>query len=360
MTRLVFVTQTLDADHPSLAQTLDLVRALARRSGELVVLCQSVGGQPDLPPNVRVRVFGAPTRAGRGLALLRALFSELRRRPRPDAVLAHMVPLYVLLTAPVAHLLGVRIGLWYTHWHASRSLRLAARLADVVLSVDSRSFPLPSSNVQGIGHAIDVEAFSPGGERPPHERLRLLALGRTARWKGYDTMLSGLEQALAAGIDAELEIRGPQLTPDEKAHAAELREAIESSALLAGRVRIEPPLARAELPALLRSADALLSATQPRASQTLDKVVYEAAACGVPVLASNAALADFLGGLPLELSFAPRDAQQLSERLVELAAAPTETRAAVGAELRRRVVAGHSVAAWADAVTRIVAAEGRE
>ena len=41
--RLVFVTQTLDAEHPALAQTLDLVDALAARSDELVVLCASVG-----------------------------------------------------------------------------------------------------------------------------------------------------------------------------------------------------------------------------------------------------------------------------------------------------------------------------
>ena len=68
---------------------------------------------------------------------------------------------------------------------------------------------------------------------------------------------------------------------------------------LRDRVRIEPPLPRDELPALLAGADALLSATQPRGSETLDKVVYEAAACEVPVVASNAALKEFLDGLPL-------------------------------------------------------------
>ena len=67
----------------------------------------------------------------------------------------------------------------------------------------------------------------------------------------------------------------------------------------------EPAVARDTLPALLAGADALLSATQPRRTETLDKVVYEAAACEVPVVASNAALTEFLGGLPLELSFSP-------------------------------------------------------
>jgi glycosyltransferase involved in cell wall biosynthesis len=352
--RLVFVTQALDAEHPVLAQTLDLVRALAERSEELLVLCLARDGDPELPPNVRVRVFGGGTRLGRGARFVAALTAELHRRPRPDAVLAHMVPLFLVLAAPLAKLSGVRLLLWYTHWHASRTLRAATTLADAVLSVDRRSFPLDSPKVRGIGHAVDVERFTPVTTRASGGRLRLLALGRTARWKGYDTMLTALERVLSERLDVELELRGPQLTLDERAHAGELQARIAASDLLRRRVRIEPPLPRAELPALLAGADALLSATQPRGSETLDKVVYEAAACGVPVLASNAALEEFLGGLPLRLSFPPRDAETLAARIAELAAASADDRAATGAELRRRVVARHSLATWADAVAEAV------
>ena len=61
--RLIFVTQTIDADHPNLAQTIDLVRALAARCGEIVVLTDRVR-RHDLPANVSFRTFGARTRAG--------------------------------------------------------------------------------------------------------------------------------------------------------------------------------------------------------------------------------------------------------------------------------------------------------
>jgi glycosyltransferase involved in cell wall biosynthesis len=358
--RLVFVTQTLDADHPVLAQTLDLVQALAARSEELVVLCASTGRQPELPANVRVRVFGGGSRLGRGARFARMIAGELRRRPRPDAVLAHMVPLFLVLAAPLAKPLGTRLLLWYTHWHAGRTLRLATSLADLALSVDRRSFPVSSPKVRGIGHAIDVERFAPAPAREPSSSLRLLALGRTARWKGYDTMLAALERATAAGLDARLEIRGPQLTDDERLHRQELEAAIAGSGLLRERVRIEPSLPRNKLPALLAASDALLSATQPLGSETLDKVVYEAAACGVPVLASNVALYEFLGNLPIELRFPVRDADRLAALLLELSAASPDARAATGAELRRRVVAGHSVDSWADAVAAAVAGPGPE
>ncbi len=125
-------------------------------------------------------------------------------------------------------------------------------------------------------------------------------------------------------------------------------------------MRIEPPVPREEIPAALRSADALVSATQPRESETLDKVVYEAAACGVPVVASNAALQEFLGGLPVGLGFPPGDAGALARVLRDLDAAGPAERRQIGLELRRRVVEQHSLEAWADAVAAIVTSTGRE
>ena len=357
--RLLFVTQTIDADHPALAQTIDRVRALAARCEAVVVLCDSVG-RHDLPGNVELHTFAAGSRAGRGLRFVRAAAAQLRGSRRPDAVLVHMVPLFLLLVAPLAKPARVPLFLWYTHWNASRSLRAATRLADVVLSVDRRSFPLATPKLQATGHAIDVGRFRPAEVGRPDGPLRLLALGRMARWKGYETMLEGFRLAVGRGLDAELELRGPTMTDDERAHQTELERTIAGSAELRGRVRIEPPLPRVEIPGLLQSADALLSATQPQAGETLDKVVYEAAACGVPVVASNEALREFVTGLPLELLFPARDAEALAEILLALAVAGSEERRQAGLELRRRVVEQHSVESWADAVAELMAVRKRE
>ena len=84
--------------------------------------------------------------------------------------------------------------LWYTHWHAGRSLRLATRLADAVLSVDTASFPLRTPKLRAIGHAIDVDAFAPLRRARREGPIRLLAFGRTARWKGLATLLDAFER----------------------------------------------------------------------------------------------------------------------------------------------------------------------
>jgi glycosyltransferase involved in cell wall biosynthesis len=354
--RLVFVTQVVDADHPALAQTVDVVGALATRYERVEVLCDRVG-RHELPASVGFRTFAAGTKPGRGLRFERALAASLREKP--DAILVHMVPTFLTLAWPFAKARRVPLLLWYTHWHASRSLRLATRLADRILSVDRRSFPLDSPKVRGIGHAVDTARFRPrGSERHDASAvggpLRLLALGRFARWKGYGTMLDGLSLALADGLDATLELRGPTLTDDERSHRAELAARIAADPQLADRIVLAQPVVRDEIPELLDSADALLSATEPRGAETLDKVVYEAAACGVPVVASNTALAEFLDGLPVELRFRARDAEDLARALVALAAAGPDARAVAGAELRRRVERSHSLDSWAGAVVGAV------
>jgi len=357
--RLVVLTQVVDADHPALAQTVDILEALSRRCEEVVVVCDHVG-RHELPTNVRLRTFGSASRAGRGLAFERVLADELvPGARRPGAVLAHMIPMFVTLAAPLCKTLRIPLGLWYTHWNADRSLRVATRLADVLLSVDRRSFPLESPKVRGIGHAIDVRRFPlPGGPKVHDGPLRLLALGRMTAWKGYTTMLAALELATTQGLDATLEIRGPALTASEQAHLEELRRTVAESPVLRERVVLAAPIARDAIPALLRRSDVLLSATQPEGSETLDKVVYEAGAAGVPVLSSNVALDEFLAGLPVQLRFRRRDPADLARALLEIDAAGPAVRASVGDELRRRVATGHSVESWADAVLRELAARG--
>jgi glycosyltransferase involved in cell wall biosynthesis len=353
--RLLFVTQTLDADHPVLAHTLGLVTALAARADEVVVLCGRVG-RHDLPANVRIRSFEADSRVRRGLRFLRAV---ARESGRTDAVLAHMVPLFLLLAAPVAAARRSRLLLWYTQGHAGRTLRLATRVAHVVLSADAQSFPLRTDKVRAIGHAIDVERFSPAPGGPPDARpLRLVALGRYAPVKGYATMLHGFGDAVEAGADLTLEIRGPELTEVDPLHRAELARMVASSPTLRDRVVLGGPVAHADVPGLLRAADALVSTTEPPGATTFDKVVCEAGACGLPVIATNSG--DLLDGLPLPLHVRPRDRAGLAAALVALAAGTPAERAAVGGELRRRVVAGHSLDSWADAVIAAVAAESRQ
>ena len=333
--KVIFVTQEVDPASPVLGATVAKLRALAARVDEVVVLADRAVAEA-LPENCRVHLFRSRWKGGRGLRFEAALARELR--PRPAAVVAHMCPIYAVLAAPVARPLGVRVLLWFTHWKASRLLRLAERASTAVATVEPRSFPLPSAKVHAIGHGIDVAEFH-CADRLSRNGFQLLSLARTSPAKGLETIVRGV--ALVPHV--HLVQHGPSLTEEERRHRGEL-ESLVAELGVGDRVEIGDPVPRSAVPALLGGADALVN--NMRAGAT-DKAVYEAAAACLPVLASNPALDGFL---PDGMRFERDDPETLAVRLRELASAD---RAALGRELRARVEREHSVENWADRIVEL-------
>jgi len=319
MRKLVFCTQRLDPGDPVLAATVPMVRALAARVDDLVVLCDTATIELDA---VRVREFGAPTQLLRGARFEAALARELPC----DGVVAHMVPLYAVLAAPLVRPLRIPLVLWYTHWKAHAVVRAAERACTAIASVDERSFPLRSRKVHGIGHGIDVGEFTCAAA--PEGPTRALVLGRYSPAKGLETIL---RSARDAGV--HVEAHGSDATFEEyrRALAREFPEAD-----LAG------PVPRAQLPELFGRSHVLLNNMRAGAP---DKVVYEAAASCLPVLASNPVFDDLLPG---ELRFGRDDVDGLAAKLRALDRRRRP-------ELRDVVVQRHSVEHWADGLLATVA-----
>ena len=326
MRRLVFVTQSVDPAHPVLAATIPKIRALAQRVGEVVVLAQSVGAA-QFPDNVHVRTFGASRRSQRFVQFER----ELARALPADAVVAHMIPLYVLLAAPLVRPRRIPLLLWYTHWKASAQLRAAAQLATAVVSVDRRSFPLESAKVRAIGHGIDVSEFA-CNDRSAGPRVHALVLGRYSPAKGIETILRAVRE-----VDVvDVELHGVALNELERRHRDELAKL---------GFELGDAVVRAQVPQLFARADVLVNNMEAGAP---DKVVYEAAAACLPVLASNPVFDDLFAGYPL---FFERDsASSLAARLRWFAGLGAAERAEIGRTLRRRVARSHSVDTWADGI----------
>jgi glycosyltransferase involved in cell wall biosynthesis len=326
MRRLVFLTQSVDPAHPVLAATIPKIRALAARVDEVVVLAQS-GGGVGLPSNVDVRAFGAARRPGRAWRFEH----ELAQALPADAVVAHMIPAYVVLAAPLVRPRRIPLVLWYTHWKASPTLRVAERLATAIVSVDRRSFPLESAKVRGIGHGIDVNEFA-CTDRGAHAALRALVLGRYSPAKGIETILRGVQQV--DGV--EVKLHGVALNDLERRHRGEL----EGLGFPLGDA-----VPRERVPDLFAAADVLINNMEAGAP---DKVVYEAAAACLPVLASNPVFDELFDGFPL--SFDRESPESLAERLRWLASLDDGERAKIGRTLRERVAERHSVDTWADGI----------
>ncbi len=266
MNRLVFITQSVDPDHPVLAATIPKIRALAARVDEVVVLAQQAAGRTGLPSNVDVRTFGSRSQLGRGLQFER----RLARALPADAVVAHMIPLYVVLAAPLVRPRRIPLLLWYTHWKASSQLRVAEKLATGIVSVDRRSFPLASPKVRPIGHGYRRERIRLHRPRGRHG-ARALVLGRYSPAKGIEVILRAAKEV--EGV--EVELHGVALNELERRHRREL-EAL--------GFPLGDAVPRSSVPDLFARSDVLVNNMEAGAP---DKVVYEAAAACLPVLASN-------------------------------------------------------------------------
>jgi glycosyltransferase involved in cell wall biosynthesis len=168
----------------------------------------------------------------------------------------------------------------------SRLEACIARSSDVVLAssgeelVDLARLGVPRAKARVVPCGVDPDLFSPEGpaaERGARPRL-LLAEPLTAP-DGPDLAVGALAQI----PDAELVITGgtgPADPAQDKRRRDLMRLA--KSLQVADRLVFTGPVAPDELPALLRSADLLVSAT---AYEPVGMMALQAMACGTPVVA---------------------------------------------------------------------------
>jgi glycosyltransferase involved in cell wall biosynthesis len=349
--RVVFVTQLIDPDDADLGFVVPQLRALADRVDHLTVIANEVRSLPaDLPADViSLEKERGRGRMRRGARYEAALVHSLRGRV-PAAVLAHMCPSYLTLAAPVARITRSPTILWFVHSADTWNLRVAERLAGAVITAFPNSYPRQGPKIHAIGHAIDTNAFGcTPVERSDAQPLRLVAVGRTSAYKGYDVMIRAVAEARGRGANAELRIVGPSLTPAERTYRSELHALVDAEG--EGGIRLEEGVPRGAMPALLREADVLVNATEDRSA---DKVVFEAMAVGRPVLVSSPAFAELVAPSSLPLTFRRDDPASLTSRIEALATASNADLRAIGGVLSRRVAAEHSLEHWADRVAQLV------
>ncbi len=153
-----------------------------------------------------------------------------------------------------------------------------------------------------IGNGVDRRRFS--AERQPGDReLRralglqdgpvFLSIGGVEQRKNSVGILAAFAEAFARRPDAQLVIAGGSSLLDHGAYQALFAERLAASGLPAGAVRQTGPVADADMPALYRSADALVF---PSLKEGFGLVVLEAMACGLPVVTSSIRpFTDYLG-----------------------------------------------------------------
>jgi glycosyltransferase involved in cell wall biosynthesis/phosphoheptose isomerase len=335
-----------------------LAQAMARRGAEVVVHTRrddpALPARVEMAPGVIVHhVDAGPPRALPKDDLLRympAFAQDLVRAwsaDTPDVVHAHFwmsghaallaareVPLPVIQTF---HALGVVKRRYQGDKDTSPDERfgierdLVRRADEIVATCTDEVFELlrlgaSRHRLTVVPCGVDLGLFGPDGPReaPAEGRRRLLCVGRLVERKGIGNVI----EALAELPEAELVVAGgpPAAELDGDPDVQRLRGVAERCGV-ADRVELSGRVERPDLPALLRSADAVVCAAW---YEPFGIVPLEAMACGVPVVASAVGgMIDTVVDGVTGVHVAPRDPERLAAALRGLLAQP-ERRDAIG------------------------------
>jgi glycosyltransferase involved in cell wall biosynthesis len=217
-----------------------------------------------------------------------------------------------------------------------------------------RRLGLDSDRVSVVPCGVDTGVFTPRGPVAPRgARKRLLVLGRLVERKGQEDAV----RALAAVPDAELVVVGgpPVGQLDDDPEVRRLR-ALAACLGVADRLVFTGAVARADVPAWIRSADVVLAVPW---YEPFGITPLEAMACGRPVVATA------VGGLQDSVAdgvtgdlVPPRDPARLGEVLAALLADDARRAAygAAGVERARNRYRWARVVADTDTVYRQVLA----
>lgn len=285
-----------------------LAVALAERGHEITVYTRRVS--EDEPERVEMApgVTVEHVRAGPAVPLPKdellpymPVFGEhLIRRwalERPDVAHAHfwMSGVATRIAAarhgvPVVqtfHALGVVKRRWQGGADTSPPQRIPVeahlgRRADTVVATctdevnELLALGVPGSKLSVVPCGVDLDRFRPDGPVVPRgRRPRVLSIGRLVPRKGVTTLI----QAIRHVPEAEVVIAGGSVADEE---AVRLRT-LAGRYGLDDRVRLIGSVAHEDVPALMRSADVLVTVPW---YEPFGMVPVEAMACGVPVVAS--------------------------------------------------------------------------
>ncbi|MBG6182468.1 glycosyltransferase involved in cell wall biosynthesis [Arthrobacter sp. CAN_A214] len=358
----------------------ELSLALSRRGHDVTVYTRR--DDPFLPDRVRtgsrlevVHVTAGPARGvpKDGLlpymgALAEGIFADWGNRP-PDIVHGHfwMSGLAALDAAGRSRAAGRPVEVVQT-FHALGTVKqrhqgtddtspadrilleaMVARSARrVVATCSDEVFELKSMGVAGNRVSIapcgvDLELFTPTGPVESRGRShRIVSVGRLVPRKGMDLVIRALRELKDAGHDdVELVIVGGpgSSTGLEGDPEAQRLKSLARTLGVEDRVELRGQVQRGEMPALLRSADAVVCAPW---YEPFGIVPLEAMGCGVPVVAAAVGgLVDTVVDGRTGLHVPPRDPAAIAGAVAEILADP-EWAAGLGRNGYRRVRARYS------------------
>jgi len=343
--KLLFITQVWDENDSVLGFVPSWADAFRPVSTSLSVIALRVSSYTRLDG---ISVYSLGKEKGRGRIQKIFQFYQLvwNLRGSYDTVFVHMNPEYVVLAGFLWRLLGKKVVLWYAHGSVPPALRVAEIFVHRILTSTPEGCRLESSKIRVIGQAIDTELFSPA----PHVFFtqKLVVVGRIAETKSQALAVRALALIHKEYPETTLEIIGASVYDADRVYESSVKS-------LASELRVESfihwrgPLIRTELAKELPTASLCINMST---NGSLDKAGLEALSAGVPVVTANPAFRVILSGIADILFVTTQESAEVATVIHKYLSLPLLEREQIRTELRVRVIAQHSIATFAERISR--------
>ena len=136
-----------------------------------------------------------------------------------------MIAIFAILFFPFALLYRIPVLLWYCHTATSRTLRIAHRMVDCVVTCSADGFRLPSRKVKIIGHGINTDIFKPAADTSADDTFKIVTVGRLSPIKRCDILIQATQEMVASGAsDISFTIVGGRERSDTEEYEAYLKQ----------------------------------------------------------------------------------------------------------------------------------------
>ncbi|MEK7124962.1 MAG: glycosyltransferase family 4 protein [Patescibacteria group bacterium] len=348
MRSILIITQKVDERDDLLGFFVDWLREFARHCDQVHVIALGTGAY-DLPPHVFVHSLGKEKNAPRWRRLLRFFRLLWRLAPSSDGIFAHMSPIFVIASWPVAFLFHKKIILWYLHRSVTIRLRIAEMLSHRIVTATRESLRLKSGKIMELGHGINIERFSERGAVGGISAARILSVGRISPIKHYETLIDAVRLLEQHNIAVTVTIIGKPVMRGDVEYETMLKERV-SRFDMTGKISFGGFVPYAQIHNCYQGTDIVVNLTP---TGGIDKVVLEAMAAGCLVLVSNDAFRKYFGQYSNQLIFKHDDPQDLAHKVRGLLSLSPEEKEKLRGFLINIVQAHHNITSLIPAIVRL-------
>lgn len=313
--KLLFITQKMDSQDTILGFVTNWVSNFALDWSQIDVICLEKGDISSLPDSVKVFSLGKEFGRSRLKYFKKFFYYVLFKTHRYDAVFVHMNQEYILLAGWWWWLKGKKVYLWRNHHAGSFLTDLAVFFCDKVFCTSKFSYTAKFKKTILMPVGIDLDKFYPkeGLAKQPGS---ILFLSRISPVKKAHILLEALGLVAKEGYSFSANFYGDTLAKD-KPYREELND-LRKKYNLEKRVEFLPGVPNYLTPDLYNKHSLFINLSS---SGMYDKTIFEALACGCPVLACNLNL---INQIDSDFIFEEDDITDLSSKISNLIEMPSE------------------------------------